>query len=597
MPAIRQLPPGLVNLIAAGEVVERPAAVAKELIENALDAGATRITVTVEEGGVTLLRVADDGHGIPAAELPLALHSHATSKITDAADLDGIASFGFRGEALASIGAVALVRISSATADGAGAEILDEAGTIHAVQTVARPKGTTVEVRELFAATPARRKFLRSARAEFAHVAEVVERTALAHPEVEFELTHNGREVLRAPRTDDRYERAAAILGADVMAGWAAVDFDDGAGCAVFGWVAPADRAAGGSRARALRLFVNERPVRDRGLSHAVQQGYREKLPVNRYPTALLFVTVPPESVDVNVHPAKTEVRFREPRRVHDLVAAAVDRALGHERTWGTAAPAAAPAASAAPAAPAPRAPRAADRVADASAGLLQPQVLELFRAEAPTDVAPGAATGPPALTPLGAAYQLCDTYIVEECAEGIVLTDQHALHERLLLDELLAAWDGNAVPRQALLLPVPLPADRVLAAVAADHADDLLALGVELELHPGDVVLVRAVPPALGDRDPVRYVQAVLADIAEGYGDHAALEPRRRLAATIACHSAVTAGHRLTEAELRDLLARRGPPAPGWHCAHGRPAVILLPHDELRRRFCRHVPKAGGPG
>lgn len=596
MPAIRQLPPGLVNLIAAGEVVERPAAVAKELVENALDAGATRIEITVEEGGVKLLRVADNGHGIESAELALALSSHATSKITQAADLDGIASFGFRGEALASIGAVAILRIASATADGAGAEIVDEAGMVGAVKRVARPKGTTVEVRELFAATPARRKFLRSARAEFAHLAEAVERMALAHPEVEFLLTHNDREVIRAPRTDDRWERAAAILGADVIEGWTPVDFEDAAGYAVFGWVAPADRAAGGARARALRLFVNERPVRDRGLAHAVGAGYREKLPVNRVPTALLFVSVPPTAVDVNVHPSKTEVRFRDPRRVHDLVAAAIDRALGHERTWGTGAPGSAapapPPASSTARPPAGHRPAGADRVADASAGLFEPRVLELFQPEPAADSAAA-----PALTPLGAAYQLCDTYIVEECAEGIVLTDQHALHERLLLDELLAAWERGDVPRQTLLLPVPLPPDRHLAAVAEECAPGLLASGIELELHPGDVVLVRAVPPALGTRDPVRYVQGVLTDIAEGFGDHAALAPRMRLAATIACHSAITAGHRLTDAELRHLLARRGPPAPGWHCAHGRPAVVLLPHEELRRRFCRHVPKAGGPG
>jgi len=296
------------------------------------------------------------------------------------------------------------------------------------------------------------------------------------------------------------------------------------------------------------------------------------------------------------VHPAKTEVRFREPRRVHDLVAAAIDQALGHERTWGAAPPV------------------RADRVAEPATS--PPQPLDLF-AQPPAAAALSDATPPdardapatpatpatpddpatPALTPLGAAYQLCDTYIVEECAEGIVLTDQHALHERLLLDEILANWESNAVPRQALLLPAALPADRHLAAVAADHAAELLRAGVELEVHPGEVVVVRAVPPALGNRDPVRYVQRVLADIDAGYGDHAALAPRERLAATLACHSAITAGHRLTDGELRDLLARRGPPAPGWHCAHGRPAVILLPHDELRRRFCRHVPKAGGPG
>ena len=571
MPRIHQLPVGVVNLIAAGEVVERPASVVKELLENALDAGATRIEIALEQGGVALVRVADDGAGIERDDLALAVRAHATSKIASAADLERCATFGFRGEALASIAAVSVLRVASATADGAGAEIVVEAGRVGPVRALARPRGTTVEMRELFATTPARRKFLRSARAELAHAAEAIERVALAHPEVAITATHDGRELLRAPRTADRAERVAAVLGADAVERWAPVDTADH-DHAVFGWVAPAEHASASARAAALRLFVNERPVRDRGLVHAVAQGYRGQLPPNRHPTAVLFVTLPPTAVDVNVHPAKTEVRFREPSRVHDLVAAAIDAALGGGRTWGAS-------------------PAHADlTMAAAPAHALHAAVLPLWR---DADAAPP----PGALEAWGNAAQVCDTYLVESTDQGIALTDQHALHERLLYDEILARWGEGGVPRQALLAPLPLPADRALAAAAGEHGPTLRAAGLELEVHPGDVVLVRAVPAACRDRDPVAFAQGVLAALSTDGDDHAALAPRERLAATLACHAAVTAGHRLPPGEIAALLARRGPPAPGWHCAHGRPAVTLLTHAELRRRFCRHTPLAGGPG
>ncbi|MCI0340100.1 MAG: DNA mismatch repair endonuclease MutL [Planctomycetales bacterium] len=582
MPRIRLLSPGLVNLIAAGEVIERPASAAKELIENSLDAGATRIEVEAEEGGAKLLRVADDGCGIERDDLALAVRSHATSKLAGPEDLAAIRTLGFRGEALASIGAVAWLRVaSSAGGAEAGGEIVVEQGRVGPLRPLPRPRGTTVEVRDLFANVPARRKFLRGARAEFGHLAETVERAALAHPGVAFTLRHDGRESLRLPAAPGRRERAAEVLGDATVGAWRSVLWDEGRGPStapvrVEGWVAPADLCA--TRARDLRLHVNGRPVRDRGLSHAVALGYRERLPRGSYPTGLLFVDLPPESVDVNVHPTKSEVRFRDPGLVHDTVAAAVEAAL-----------------SGAPGAPEGAVPGSAFVVSRSPSA--EPTTT-IGRSR--TGNEPAAPSLPFAAVPAaGSAFQVLDSFLVEETGGGIEIWDQHALHERLLYDEILGRMAAGPAPRQRLLVPLPLRADRRLAEAADVARERLSQAGLEIEVLPGDVVLVQAVPAGLGDRDPAAYAAGVLADLSspadgvEGGGD-ASKDPSRRLAATMACHAAVVAGQRLTAEQIRALLAKRGDRREPLHCPHGRPASFQLAEAEIRRKFCRHEPRRG---
>ncbi len=572
MPRIRLLSPGLVNLIAAGEVIERPASAAKELIENSLDAGATRIEVEVEEGGAKLLRVADDGGGIERDDLALAVRSHATSKLAGPEDLAAIRTLGFRGEALASIGAVAWLRLASSPGGAEeGGEIVVEHGRVGPLRPLPRPRGTTVEVRDLFANVPARRKFLRGARAEFGHLAETVEKTALAHPSVAFTLLHDGRESLRLPAAPGRRERAAAVLGDATVSAWRGVLWDEGP-VRVEGWVAPADLCA--TRPRDLRLHVNGRPVRDRGLSHAVAFGYRERLPRGSYPTGLLFVDLPPGSVDVNVHPTKSEVRFRDPGLVHDTVAAAVESALASALGSPVPGPP-----SLVPG-PQARAPGSSSPVP----GLRSPE-------------RPALAFGEPAAAPPATAFQVLDSFLVEETEGGIEIWDQHALHERVLYDEILSRTAAGPAPRQRLLVPMPLQPDRRLAAVADGARERLAGAGLDLEVLPGDVVLVQAVPAVLGARDPAAYAAGVLADLAspadgpEGGGD-ASKDPARRLAATLACHAAVVAGQRLTPDQVRALLAKRGSRTEPLHCPHGRPASFRLAEAEIRRKFCRHEPR-----
>ncbi len=581
-PRIRRLSAAAANRIAAGEVVERPAAAVKELVENALDAGAGRIDIAIEGGGAALIRVADDGCGMSAAELPLALERHCTSK-TDGEDLGDIRSFGFRGEALPSIAAVARLRLVSRAEGAPEAWAIEaEAGALGEPRPAARAAGTEVTVRDLFFATPARLKFLRSERAERAEVVETVRRLAFAAPGVAFALREGERLLLDAPR-ESPPARMRRIMGAAFAADAVAIEAerDD---LALSGWAGlPTHARAGGA---AQHLFVNGRPVRDRLLVGALMAGYADLLPSGRRPAAALFLTCAPERVDVNVHPAKTEVRFREPGEVRGLVVAALRAALAREGWRG--APSLGPAALAAarpgwgaPPASGWGAPGVATGLAEAARDFFAPA--ERWSAPA----APEAEANPPGALGVARA-QLHDNWIVSQTAEGMAIVDMHAAHERLVYERLKAERDAAGVARQALLVPeiVSLPpheAERVLTA-----AETLADLGLVLEPFGPGAVCVRETPAALGPCDAgalLRDVADELADAGEAAGLRARLDA---VLSRIACHGSVRSGRRLSLPEMDALLrAIEATPFAG-QCNHGRPTWVALGLADLERLFGR---------
>jgi DNA mismatch repair protein MutL len=574
---IRVLPDGLVDQIAAGEVVERPASVVKELVENALDAGAGRIRVEVREGGAALVAVTDDGSGMAPDDARLALERHATSKIGSAEDLVRIGSFGFRGEALPAIASVSRMRLRTrARGAEAGTELRLDAGKLLDARAAGGPEGTRIEVADLFANVPARRKFLKSATTEWGHVAEWLARAALALPAVHFDVQRDDRPAWSWAPVADPLERIAAVLSEREAEGLVALAADDGA-TRVHGFVSRPD--AHRPTAASLHLFVNRRPVRDRLLRHALVDAYRDVLPRGRHPAAVLFVEIPPEAVDVNVHPAKWEVRFADPNGVHRLVSRAVRDALAGRRWLGGAAT---------PAPAAPGAPAATDWLFARG-----PAAGATRAAEAAPEAAwtTSAAPAPPGLrfAALRVLGQALATYLVAEGEDGLVLVDQHAAHERVLYERLREAWRSGGVPRQSLLLPemVELTPDRV-ARLAADAAD-LLRAGFEIEVFGDAAVVARAIPAVLSGHAPgalVRELADRLAAVAPGAPRPPAAADA--LFATLACHAARRAGERLEPAEQQALLAALDtiPWAPT--CPHGRPVSIPIGRSELERRFGR---------
>lgn len=600
-PVIRQLDEGAANRIAAGEVVERPASAVKELVENALDAGATRIAVEVAQGGKALIRVTDDGHGMRPADLPLALGRHATSK-TLGTDLLNISTFGFRGEALPSLGAVGRLRIASRAAGHDGAEIEVTGGRMGPVRPAALNRGTRVELRDLFHATPARLKFLRTDRAEAQAVADTLRRLAMAAPAVGFTLTDlsedGAREVLRLEAEQGELWGALAgrltrVMGRDFVDNALRIEASrDGLALSGYASLPTYDRGA----AVAQFLFVNGRPVRDKLLLGALKGAYHDLLPAGRHPAAALYLDCPPTDLDVNVHPAKAEVRFRDPGAVRGLIVGALRQALlaGGGRSASTLTGATLAALRPAPL-PAPLPAALADLPLRPSAGAIRsayalqaPAPMARDLAEAPAPFAPP----PPersADLPLGhARAQVHGTYILAQTADGVVLVDQHAAHERLVYERLKRQMSEAGVAAQALLVPeiVSLPGDGAARVLAA--APDLARMGLTVEPFGPGALVVRATPAPLGAVDAAGLIRDLADELAE-QGTTASAEARlHAVLSRMACHGSVRAGRQLRLEEMDALLREMEASPHSGQCNHGRPTWIKLSLPDLERLFGR---------
>ena len=573
MNPIRILPDLLISQIAAGEVVERPASVLKELLENALDAGAGEIQVTLDQGGIKRVQVDDDGGGLAKDDLPLALARHATSKIQTLDDLQGVATMGFRGEALASIASVARLSIASRAKSAAHAWIIrSEGGGSGAPKPAARAAGTSVLVEDLYFNTPARRKFMRTEQTEFGHCEETFRRIALARPDVAFTLKHNGR-VSAHLRAQALGDRAAALLGGEFID--ASFPVEAQAGTLRLSGLAGTPQAAR-TRADAQYLFVNSRFVRDRMLSHAVREAYRDQLHGERQPAYLLFLEIDPRTVDVNVHPAKIEVRFRDSGGVHQFVLHALKRALS-------------PSAADAPVAYA--------RIAESGPGLRQgfqpgfglaqpAQAYQAFMATATSAAPLPAAEKSP---PLGYAIaQLHGVYVLAQNEAGLVLVDMHAAHERIVMEKLKKGLDAGAVARQSLLVPAVLAADALDIATAEENRAALEKLGLETSVSGPNELAVRSAPALLAGGDIAGLTRNLLKDIRE-YGASEVLSARQNeLLATMACHAAVRANRMLTVTEMNALLREMEETERSGSCNHGRPTWYQLTMADLDRLFMR---------
>jgi DNA mismatch repair protein MutL len=602
---IQALPDQLISQIAAGEVVERPSAVVKELLENALDAGATHITVRLEQGGVKRIAITDNGRGIPPEQMPLALARHATSKIASLSDLENVASLGFRGEALASIASVAQLTLTTRTADAGHAWELS--GTPGAVATPSSgAQGTTIDVQDLYFNTPARRKFLKTEQTEYGHCAEVVRRIALSRPDVAFSLTHNGKTIDHW-NVSEVAKRSAHILG-DEFAG-ARLPLDESAGpLRLHGFVGLP--TASKARADAQYFYVNGRFVRDKLLTHAVRAAYQDVLHGDRYPSYVLALDLDPALVDVNVHPSKIEVRFRDSRAVHQFVFHAVSRAVAQTSAtaFGTT-PAPVPAQSSLTqnSAPASAAPIAWMRDAQQTSFGAQFNA-PAFHPSRPAGVsqstahygalfanAGGAAVASPAQPlpahdfPLGFALaQLHGIFVLAQNTSGLVLVDMHAAHERILYEQLKDALDDNAMYVQPLLIPVTFYADAVEVATVEENQDILSALGFDIAVMSPTTLALRAIPALLKNADAQSLARDVLRDVREFGGSRVLLERRNELLGTLACHTAVRANRTLTIPEMNALLRQMEATDRADQCNHGRPTWVQLGLNDLDKLFLR---------
>ena len=623
---IELLSPRLANQIAAGEVVERPASVIKELLENSLDSGARRIDIEVEQGGVKLLRVRDDGSGISADDLPLALARHATSKIRDLQDLERVMSLGFRGEALASISSVARLTLTSRTAAAEQAwQVETEGRDMDArVQPAAHPVGTSVEVRDLFFNTPARRKFLKTEKTEFDHLQEVIKRLALARFDVGFHLRHNGKSILGLHEAHDetaRARRVAAVCGPAFLEQAMPIEVERN-GVRLWGWVGLPTFSR--SQADLQYFFVNGRAVRDKLVAHAVRQAYRDVLFNGRHPTFVLFLEVDPAVVDVNVHPTKHEVRFRDGRMVHDFLYGTLHRALADVRPEDQLATA--------PAQPQPLRPSGAlagefgpQEEMRLAANLLQPLVAQpqsyggsgsaYSYTPRPTNALPvaeaqsayreffaplptaGSSTAPtPSLPesqgdipPLGYALaQLKGIYILAENAQGLVLVDMHAAHERIMYERLKIAMASEGLSGQPLLVPESLALSQREADCAEEHAAWFQRLGFELQRLGPETLAIRQIPALLKQAEANRLVGDVLADLME-YGTSDRIQAHlNELLGTMACHGAIRANRRLAIPEMNGLLRDMENTERSGQCNHGRPTWTQMGLDDLDKLFLR---------
>ncbi len=632
MPRIHQLPPEVVARIAAGEVIERPSSVVKELLENAVDAGATRIDIDLDVGGIDLIRVVDDGCGIAADELPLAFALHATSKLADADDLFRIGTLGFRGEALASIGGVAQVTLQSRPQGAAsGAEVRCDGGTLGPVRPWNGAAGTRVEVRHLFHTVPARKKFLKSVGTELGHACETVTKLALANPGLHLTLRHNNKLVYEIPASAGLADRLTLFFGSEVTDALYMLDSGPGP-LRLTGFVG--DPKCDRGNAKLQYLFVNGRPFRDRSVAHALQEAYRGLLMVGRYPVGVLFLTVPPDQIDVNVHPTKAEVRFRENSLVYSLVRATVKNRLLKENLvphlqvptgadevpdvpYSQAVPPESlfsPRREAAertlapwevgavgrdvPPVPSPfdAPPRGRDAEPSerSAAEQVSPPESPALRSAEPAErppekpAAPSPAPFPLPLPPAGTALQVHDSYLVLETADGMLVIDQHALHERILFEQLRKRVRDGKLEVQRLLIPEPIDLPAGQAAVVFDAADALRELGLEVSDFGGNTVLLSSYPTLLGRKPPHEIFQGVV--------DHLLTQDRppakeallHLLMATMACKAAVKAGDKLSPEEITYLLHLRSMAEDSHHCPHGRPTSLLFSRQELDKQFRR---------
>ncbi len=657
---IHRLSQSLINKIAAGEVVERPASVIKELMENAVDAGAMRIDVTAQNGGLDLMRVVDNGCGIAAEELPLAVAAHATSKLAEADDLFRVATLGFRGEALASIGEISRLVLRSRTASSqGGAEIEVAGGHVGEVAPCGCPQGTTIEVHNLFYNTPVRRKFLRTPQTEFGHISEAFTRIALALPRVHFTLRHNERQVFDLPATENAAERIAALFGRELAERLIFVASTDG-DVRISGCVAHPSQSRSNNRMQ--YIFLNGRHIRDSALQHALAEAYRGLLMVGRYAIAFLTIEMPPDMVDVNVHPTKLEVRFRdggrlysqllstlrgkflttdlttqghappgaeEPGGAHDethaaqvreeLVAWAKGKVAGWQPTGEGGAGVAAPQIASAATADEPWARSEPPRqYSFAGETIAERRPLELTNIHWPRPAfSSGGAVDPPAegivaredsahvvrddqnrSLPAEGTYggagsyrpalQIHNRYLVTESEEGVTIIDQHALHERILFEQIRARIEAGALETQNLLVPEPVDLSPAEAAIALEHRDVLAQLGVRIEPFGGDTVLITGFPAMLANMNPGEVLHALLERLVSGGG-----QPDRRdllddMLHTVACKAAIKAGDRLTTSEIAALLEQRHTVHDSHHCPHGRPTELVFTRDELDKQFKR---------
>jgi len=582
VPAIRPLPETLISQIAAGEVVDRPASVLKELLENSLDAGATDIGVALAEGGIKQIRVVDNGSGIAKDDLPMAFARHATSKIASLEDLEQVRSLGFRGEALASIASVARVVMASRAAGAAHAFALSaEAGSVGAMEPAAQPIGTAVEVNELYYNTPARRKFMKSDATEFAHCEEVFTRAALSRSDVALTLRHNGRVVARLAPADPA-QRIEAALGPEFAHSMRPVEANGVLKLSGFAGSPAYTRASRDAQF----VYVNGRFVRDKLLSHALREAYRDVLHGERHPAYVLFLEIDPRGVDVNVHPAKIEIRFRDPRAVHQFVFHAVAKSLA-----GTAAET--PAAVASPLAAGRSIRPRADQV---SLGLAQPvaSYTAMFAdRRSAADLAVPSATledpSTPGAPPLGFALaQLHGVYILAQNQQGLILVDMHAAHERILYERLKGALDSRAMNTQKLLIPSTFHADRVDVATVEEHGATLNQLGFDVTAISPFALAVRAVPAMLAEADAAELARAILKDIREYGASRVLTERRDELLGTMACHGAVRANRALTILEMNALLREMEETERSGQCNHGRPTWFQMSLADLDKLFMR---------
>ena len=579
--SIRRLPEQLVNRIAAGEVVERPASALKELVENAIDAGASRIAVTLSQGGIARIEVADDGSGMAKDEIALALERHATSKLPGDS-IDQVETLGFRGEALPSIASVARVTIESRIRGADGWSRIVDNGALEGEGPAAIPPGTRVTVEQLFGKVPARRKFLRSERSEYGACLDVVKRLAMARPDIGFTLEHDGRRTLSVPPGDDRPARVAALTDRDLADNSLAIDYQRGP--ARLGGVAGLPTFNRGV-ADHQYLFVNGRPVKDRLLIGAVRAAYQDLLARDRHPVLALFIDLPGEEVDVNVHPAKTEVRFRDPGNIRGLIVGGLRHALdegGHRSAQRPSAGAlgnwqAEPMRSPSFPLPTPGQSTVWDRHQSYAAPLQA-------RAEAAVEPVPQAHA-----FPLGVARgQVAATYIVAEAEDGLVLVDQHAAHERLVLERMKRAVANGGVARQALLLPEVVELDEPACDRIEARIGELEEMGLELERFGPRAILVRATPAMLGAGD-VKGLVTDLADELAAFDSALSLKERIDLvAATMACHGSVRAGRLLSVAEMNALLREMEVTPHSGQCNHGRPTWVKLAHGDIEKLFGR---------
>jgi DNA mismatch repair protein MutL len=587
---IHILPDALVNQIAAGEVVERPASVVKELVENAIDAGARRVEISLKGGGKTEISIVDDGCGMGREDATLSLDRHATSKLAAQADLSAIRTLGFRGEALPSIASVARLQLDTAERDGEGTRIVVSGGRVTAVETIARQRGTAIAVRNLFFNVPARAKFLRTVSSETRAAADAVISLALAHPGVAFRLESNGRALLDLPATSELQQRISDIWGEESAGQLVAVAHRDG-DVVLTGMVQrPRSATAGGRR---IHLFVNGRPFRDRSLLRAADRGYRTTVAPGTYPSVFLFLELPEGAVDVNVHPAKAEVRFREPGRIEGVVEAAVRNAMGTaESAPGLGrtglSSARGPAAAAVTRPDGVREPARA--YADADEGGAERSQMSLFMASGGEGSPAGGAPAVEALREeaLPAMWQLHDTYILAQTREGLLIVDQHSAHERVLFEEFMSGT-GKATASQRLLFPLTLRLSAAEYAVVEELAAILARTGFEIEPFGGRAVIVHAVPNPHPRFDAERCIREMLAELTQG---SSLVDPVRnqheRIGLSFACKAAIKAGEKLDMSEMRELFDRLFSTSLPYHDIHGRPTIVQLPLQELHARFRR---------